>query len=64
MKLIDVELRTDLFVKPKDTHEFLDPTSSHLYQRKNGIPYSQPLRLNRICSDNENFDESCNELAK
>ena len=27
-----------------------------------GIPYSQTLRLNRISSDNNNFDKQCNEL--
>ena len=44
---------TDLFVKPTDTHQFLDTSSSHPYHCKKGIPYSQVLRLNRICSDNE-----------
>ena len=29
---------------------------------KEGISYSQTLRLNRICSDNNNFDKRCNEL--
>ena len=52
----------DLFVKPTDTHQFLDPTSCHPYHCKKGIPYSQTLRLNRICSDNSNFDKRCNEL--
>ena len=44
-------LSTDLFVKPTDTHQFLDPTSCHPYHCKKGIPYSQTLRLNRIYSD-------------
>ena len=64
IKLIDGELITDLFVERADTHQFLDPTSSHPYYCKEGIPYSQPLRLNRICSDNENFDKRCNDLEK
>ena len=29
IKLIDGELKTDFFVKPTDTHQFLDPTSCH-----------------------------------
>ena len=29
IKLIDGEFKTDLFVKPTDTHQFLDPTSCH-----------------------------------
>ena len=53
---------TDLFVKPTDTHKLLDPSSSHPYHCKKGIPYSQALRLNRICSDNESFDKRCNDL--
>ena len=55
-------LSTDLFVKPTDTHQFLDPTSFHPYHCIKGIPYSQTLRLNRICSDNNNFDKRCNNL--
>ena len=52
----------DLFVKPTDTYQFLDPSSSHPYHCKKGIPYSQALRLNRICSDIESFDKRCNDL--
>ena len=64
IKLIDGELKTDLFVKPTETHQFLDPTSCHPYHCKKGIPYSQALRLNRICSDNETFDRCHNDLEK
>ena len=53
---------TDLFVKPTDTHQYLDLSSSHLYRCKKGLPYSQALRLSRICSDNENFNKRCNNL--
>ena len=56
------ELMTDLFVKPTDTHQFLDLSSTHPYHWKKGIPYSQALRLNRICSDNKSFDKRCNDL--
>ena len=62
VRLVEGELMTDLFVKPTDTHQFLDPISSHPYHCKKGIPYSQALRLNRICSDNESFDKRCNDL--
>ena len=64
IKLIDGELKTDLIVKPTDTHQFLDPTSCHSYHCKKGIPYIQALRLNRICLDNETFDSHCNDLEK
>ena len=53
---------TDLFVKSTDTHQFLDPSSSHPYHCKKGIPYSQAPRLNRTCSDNESSDKRCNDL--
>ena len=55
-------LPADLFVKPTDTHQFLDPTSCNTYHCKKGIPYSQTLRFNRIFSDNSNFDKRYNEL--
>ena len=64
IKLIDGEHKTDLFVKPADTHRFLDPISSHPYHCKKRIPYSQALGLSRICSDNTNFDKRCNDLEK
>ena len=64
IKLINGELKTDFFVKPTDTHQFLDPTSSHSYHCKKGITYIQVLKLDRICSDTENFDKSCNDLEK
>ena len=41
-------LSTDLFVKPTDTHQFLDPTSCHPYHCKKRIPYSQTLRLKKV----------------
>ena len=64
VRLVEGELMTDLLVKPTDTHQFLDPSSSHPYHCKKGIPYSQALRLNRICSDNESFDKRCNDLER
>ena len=55
-------LSTDLFVKPTGTQQFLDPTSCRPYHCKKGIPFSQTLRLDRISSNNSNFDKRCNEL--
>ena len=45
IKLIEGELKTDLFVKPTDSHQFLDLTSCHPYHYKIGIHYIQVLRL-------------------
>ena len=38
VKLVDGEVKTDLFVKATDTHQFLDTTSSQPYDGKKGIP--------------------------
>ena len=58
----DGKIITDLYVKPTDTHQYLDSSSCHPYHYKKSIPYSQALRLNRICSNNAFFDQRCNEL--
>ena len=57
-------LVSDLYVKPTDTHQYLHATSCHVYHIKKSIPYSQTLRLNRICSEQSFFDKRCNELEK
>ena len=49
-------------IKLTDTHQFLDPSSSHPYHCNKGIPYCQALKLNRIGSYNESFDKRCNDL--
>ena len=56
------QLITDLYVKPTDTHQYLDASSCHVYHSKRSIPYSQALRLNRICSDGSFLDKRCNDL--
>ena len=56
------ELITDLYIKPTDTHQYLHATSCHVYHSKTSIPYSQTLRLNRICSTSDFFDKRCNQL--
>ena len=58
----DGKIITDLYVKPTDTHRYLDSSSCHPYHCKKSIPYSQPLHLNRICSNNALFDQRCNGL--
>ena len=54
VSLIDGQIETILYVKPTDSHQYLQKS----------IPYRQALRPNRICSKNTFFDIHCNNLAK
>ena len=58
------KLITDLQVKQTDSHHYLDPSSCHPYHCTKSIPYSQALRINRICLENISFDLGCNELEE
>ena len=55
------QLLTDVFVKSTDIHQYLHATSCHVYHSNKSIPYSQALRFNRICSENQFFDKMCND---
>ena len=52
------QLVTDLYVKPTDTHQYLHASSCHVSHCKKSMPFSQALRLNRICSENVFFDNA------
>ena len=56
------KLLTDLYIKPTDTHQYLEFSSCHVYHSKKSIPYSQALRFNRICSENRFFGNIFNQL--
>ena len=64
VSLIEGVIETDLFVKPTDSHQYLQSSSCHPIHCKKGIPYSQALRLNRICSETNSFDKRCNDLER
>ena len=55
-------LVTDLYSKPTDTYQLLHRTSCHPNHTKNGIPYSQALRMRRICSEDEFFENRVADL--
>ena len=55
IQLSDGRLSTSVFYKPTDAHSYLDYESSHSLSTRNSIPYSQFLRLRRICSDETDF---------
>ena len=57
-------LKTDLFTKSTDTHQFLEFSSCHPWHCKKSIPYSQALRLRRICSEEGDFVKRVLELKQ
>ena len=56
-------LLTSIYYKETDTHSYLNYTSSHPARCKNSIPYSQFLRLRRICSEENDFEIKSKEMA-
>ena len=59
-----VIIETDLYVKPTDSHKYLQSSSCRPFYCKKGIAYSQTLRLNLICSETNSFDKLCNDLER
>ena len=56
-------LLTSIHYKETDTHSYLNYKSSHPARCKNSIPYSQFLRLKRICSEENDFENKSKEMA-
>ena len=50
--------------KPTDSHSYLLHSSSHPAHVKNYIPYSQFLRLRRLCSDDTDFSDRMRKQRK
>ena len=55
-------VETDLYTKPTDKHQYLHTKSCHPRHCKISIPFSQALRLHRICSEQDNLVRRCQEL--
>ena len=47
----------NVYYKPTDSHSYLLYSSSHPSHVKNSIPFSQFLRLRRLCGDDSDFSE-------
>ena len=60
----DNSLSTSVHYKPTDSHSYLLHSSSHPPHVKNSIPYSQFLRLRRLCSDDSDFTTKSDEMCK
>ena len=63
MSLENNHLETNLFVKPTDRNNYLPFDSAHPYHCKKGLPYSQFLRIRRICSKPLDFTQNCGVKA-
>ena len=57
------DINTDVYQKPTDTHPYLHWTSAHPPHLKYSIPYSQALRLRRICSSNDLLQQRIMEFS-
>ena len=62
-KNADGTVSTDLYCKPTDSHNYLLYSSEHPRHLLKGIPYSQFLRVKRICSDQGDFIKNAYMLA-
>ena len=59
MHLDNNRIYTTLYVKPTDRNNYLPFDSAHPYHYKKGLPYGQFLRIQRICSREENYPHHC-----
>ena len=63
LSINDNGLSTSVHYKPTDSHNYLLHSSSHPQHVKNAIPFSQFLRLRRLCSDDTDFNK-CEEMCQ
>ena len=62
--LEDGTLEFDVYSKPPDFHLNLLPDSCHPKENTENIPYGVALRLRRICSKEETFDNRSKEYKQ
>ena len=55
VKLSEGQIEMDLYIKPKDRHQYLHYSSSHPEYTKRSIAFSQGLRVSRTCSYEKDF---------
>ena len=53
---------TSIYYKETDSHSYLNFKWSHPSNCKSAIPYSKFLRLRKICSEDDDFEESANTI--
>ena len=59
---LSTKISSSIHYKPTDSHTYLSYDSSHPQKCKDSIPYSQFLRLQRLCSDPKDFNTKTNEM--
>ena len=57
-------IATSVYTKPTDTHCYLQYDSSHPIKCKDSIPFSQILRLRRICSDGDDYRNKAKQMCQ
>ena len=62
VKFSSGKLQNSLYVKPTDYHQYLHFESSHPKHTKKSIVYSQNLRVIRTCSQEEDYNNYCNQM--
>lgn len=62
LRISEDRIQTSVFYKETDTHNYLHFSSFHPDPCKRAIPYSQFLRLRRLCSDNDDFQNKSREM--
>ena len=62
--IINGRIESKVYFKPTDGHMYLLPQSSHHPSLYRNIPFSVALRLRRICSRDDWFDEQLEEYHK
>ena len=63
IQLNEGHLSSSVYYKPTASHAYLDYRSSHPLGTLNSIPYSQFLRLRRLCSDEADFTTQAKAMA-
>ena len=63
IKDVQGNISRDIFQKPRDTNPYLHWTSAHPPHLKQSVPYSQALRLRRICSSTRVLEQRILEYS-
>ena len=59
----DGYIKTNFYCKPMDTHQYLHRTSDHPQTVKKSIPYGVGIRMKRICSNENDYQNHAEKLT-